>query len=292
MIQGGESFRLVVRRGPQPNQTYELSKDVVTLGRDITNDITINDPEVSRHHMRLMRGAGGFTVEDLGSTNGTFINGQRVNTPRPLRPGDMVGLGETVTLAYEMMTIPDMPGMAPPQYGSTMPSGMPPSGMTPGYGAQPSQPPGMTPPPQQPAYQPPAPGFQPQGGQPAPGMPGQSAGYGQAGYTPAGSQYPASAPGQYGQPQQYGQGYGQSAGAPVPPQTPPAGYAGDYDPYAVRDEEQNNTLRWALIGCGAAALLCCCTSVIGLVAVDSLCLWESLGPVYSILRTLGFSSTC
>jgi len=150
MIQGGESFRLVVRRGPQPNQIYELSKDVVTLGRDITNDITINDPEVSRHHMRLMRGAGGFTVEDLASTNGTFINGQRVNAPRPLRPGDMIGLGETVTLAYEMMTMSDMPGMAP-QYGSTLPSGTQP----PGYPPQPipGQPSAATPP-LQPAYQP------------------------------------------------------------------------------------------------------------------------------------------
>lgn len=101
MIQGSDSFRLIVRRGPQPNQSYELNKDIVTLGRDITNDIVINDPEVSRHHLRLTRGGGGFTIEDLGSTNGTFINGQRLTGARPLRPGDMVGLGETVTLAYE-----------------------------------------------------------------------------------------------------------------------------------------------------------------------------------------------
>jgi hypothetical protein len=101
MMQGSDSFRLVVRRGPQPNQVYELNKDIVTLGRDITNDITINDPEVSRHHLRLTRGAGGFTLEDLGSTNGTFVNGQRLTGARPLRTGDMVGLGETVTLAYD-----------------------------------------------------------------------------------------------------------------------------------------------------------------------------------------------
>ena len=101
MIQGSDSFRLVVRRGPQPNQVYELNKDIVTLGRDITNDITINDPEVSRHHLRLTRGGGGFTLEDLGSTNGTFVNGQRLTGARPLRTGDMIGLGETVTLAYD-----------------------------------------------------------------------------------------------------------------------------------------------------------------------------------------------
>lgn len=97
----GSSARLIVRRGPQPNQIYELNKGIVTIGRDITNDIVINDPEVSRHHCRLTQGGGGFTVEDLGSTNGTFVNGQRLTGARPLSNSDMLGLGETVTLAYE-----------------------------------------------------------------------------------------------------------------------------------------------------------------------------------------------
>ena len=101
-MQSSENFRLVVRRGPQPNQVYDLNKDIITIGRDITNDITINDPEVSRHHLRFTRGAGGFTLEDLGSTNGTFVNGQRLTGAKPLNNGDMLGLGETVTLGYEM----------------------------------------------------------------------------------------------------------------------------------------------------------------------------------------------
>ena len=120
MMQGSDSFRLIVRRGPQPNQSYDLNKDIVTLGRDITNDIVINDPEVSRHHMRLTRGAGGFTVEDLGSTNGTFVNGQRLTGARPLRPGDMIGLGETVTLAYEMSAAPTIAEPSGDQPGGTV----------------------------------------------------------------------------------------------------------------------------------------------------------------------------
>src|SRR4029079_13664308 len=107
-MQSSDTFRLVVRRGPQPNQVYDLNKDIITIGRDITNDITINDPEVSRHHLRFTRGAGGFTLEDLGSTNGTFVNGQRLTGAKPLNNGDMLGLGETVTLGYEMAR-----GMAP-----------------------------------------------------------------------------------------------------------------------------------------------------------------------------------
>ena len=120
--QPGGTFRLIVRRGPQPNHIHEMSKDIITIGRDITNDITINDPEVSRHHARLTRGGGGYTMEDLGSTNGTFVNGQRLTGARPLSPGDMIGLGETVTLAYEMTGMAAAPspmatvaGSPPPQ---------------------------------------------------------------------------------------------------------------------------------------------------------------------------------
>lgn len=137
MIQGGDNFRLVVRRGPQPNQSYDLNKDIVTLGRDITNDIVINDPEVSRHHMRITRGMGGFTIEDLGSTNGTFVNGQRLTGARPMRPGDMVGLGETVTLAYEAVSAG---GAAPvePAPGGTIPN-QPQRGSAQVYSAPPMQ---------------------------------------------------------------------------------------------------------------------------------------------------------
>jgi hypothetical protein len=156
----GSSFRLIVRRGPQPNQIYEMNKGIITLGRDITNDIVINDPEVSRHHCRLTQGPGGYTMEDLGSTNGTFVNGQRLSGPRPLSHGDMVGLGETVTLAYEgivagvgaapqaaTMVSPSAPGAGaeymPPQAGAYgQPEyGQPGQPQVPGgYGAAPQQP--------------------------------------------------------------------------------------------------------------------------------------------------------
>ena len=60
------SFRLLMQRGPMPGKAFELVKDVVTLGRDVSNDIVINDAEVSRHHMRLTRQMGTFALEDLG----------------------------------------------------------------------------------------------------------------------------------------------------------------------------------------------------------------------------------
>ncbi len=100
-MQAGVRFRLTVRRGPQPNQQYDLTRDTITLGRDLTNDIVINDPEVSRHHARLVFSAGGYAIEDLRSTNGTFVNRRRITGLQPLAPGDLIGLGETVLLAYE-----------------------------------------------------------------------------------------------------------------------------------------------------------------------------------------------
>lgn len=145
----GSSARLIVRRGPQPNQIYELNKDVITIGRDITNDITINDPEVSRHHARILRQGDTFIMEDLGSTNGTFINGQRLSGSRPLNAGETVGLGETVTLAFETTIMPNIGQSGSPVVSSSSPPPL----------QQPSQP-SYEPPAQQPAavspYAPPA----------------------------------------------------------------------------------------------------------------------------------------
>ncbi len=138
-MQGGEIFRFIVRRGPQPNQVFDLNKDVVTLGRDITNDIVINDREVSRHHLRVVRSAEGCTLEDLGSTNGTFVNGKRVSGMVALKNGDMIGLGETVTLGYEVVR-PSVPASDAPY--------QPPTPAAPSY---------QPPTPAAPSYQPPAP---------------------------------------------------------------------------------------------------------------------------------------
>lgn len=95
------SFRLVVRTGPNPGMVYELTKEVALAGRDVTNDIVLGDAEVSRQHSRLTRSSGGIVLEDLGSTNGTFVNGERLVAPRLLRPGDLIGMGENVSLMFE-----------------------------------------------------------------------------------------------------------------------------------------------------------------------------------------------
>ena len=98
-----QNFQLVMQKGPNPGKIFELAQEEITIGRDISNRLVINDPEVSRRHARLTLQVGGYVIEDLGSTNGTFVDGQRLMGPHLLRPGQTVMFGEKITLAYEAL---------------------------------------------------------------------------------------------------------------------------------------------------------------------------------------------
>jgi len=92
-------LQLLVQQGPRAGQSFDFNKPVVTIGREAGNDLVLEDPQVSRHHARLTLGAGGYVIEDLGSTNGTFINEQRLMGTRPINPGDKLRLGDNVVLS-------------------------------------------------------------------------------------------------------------------------------------------------------------------------------------------------
>ncbi len=96
-----QTFQLVMGTGPTPNKSFTLAKQEIVIGRDHNEDIVINVAEISRRHTRLSLGAKGYMVEDLGSTNGTFVNGNRLSEPQLLQPGDSIQLGEAVTLNYQ-----------------------------------------------------------------------------------------------------------------------------------------------------------------------------------------------
>jgi hypothetical protein len=96
-----QSFQLIMRTGPNPGKMFEVSKSEIYIGRDINNDIVINDAEISRKHARLILQAGEYVLEDLGSTNGTYVNGQRLMGPHVLRQGETILLGENVSLAFD-----------------------------------------------------------------------------------------------------------------------------------------------------------------------------------------------
>lgn len=97
------THQLIMRSGPTPEKVYELTQPVIFIGRDFGNEIVINDPEVSRRHARLTAQTGGYILEDLGSTNGAFVNGQRLLGPHLLRAGELITFGGTVSLSYNVL---------------------------------------------------------------------------------------------------------------------------------------------------------------------------------------------
>lgn len=94
-------FQLTMRSGPNPGTVYALDGDQITIGRDSSNEIPVNDAEVSRRHARLTFQGGKYVLEDMGSTNGTFVNGQRLTGPRVLKTGEVISLGEKIVFVYE-----------------------------------------------------------------------------------------------------------------------------------------------------------------------------------------------
>lgn len=108
-------YQLIMRTGPTPGAVFALEGDQLTIGRDSSNEITINDAEVSRRHARLTFQGGKFVLEDLGSTNGTFVNGQRLAGPRVLKAGEVVSFGEQIVLVFEASTFDPAATVASPR---------------------------------------------------------------------------------------------------------------------------------------------------------------------------------
>ncbi|HXD53608.1 MAG TPA: FHA domain-containing protein [Solirubrobacteraceae bacterium] len=88
--------RLVVERAPghEAGMIYDLDEDLV-LGRGDAAAIRLEDPFASARHARVYDRAGSVIVEDLGSTNGTYLNEELLESPRPLHPGDRVRIGDS-----------------------------------------------------------------------------------------------------------------------------------------------------------------------------------------------------
>jgi len=91
----GETVLRVLQPVGERGRTFELAEEM-TLGRAPGCGVSIPDAAVSQLHARVFRQQGGFWIEDLGSTNGTWVNDDRVSGPHALRRGDQVRVGGTI----------------------------------------------------------------------------------------------------------------------------------------------------------------------------------------------------
>ena len=90
--------RLVVERatGHTPGMIYDLGDgDGAVLGRGDVAEIRLEDPFASSRHAQLVTQGGVMVIEDLGSTNGTYLNEELLQGPQPLHPGDRVRIGDS-----------------------------------------------------------------------------------------------------------------------------------------------------------------------------------------------------
>jgi pSer/pThr/pTyr-binding forkhead associated (FHA) protein len=87
------SALLVVKRGPNAGSRFLLDQDVTSAGRHPDSDIFLDDVTVSRRHAEFRREGSGYTVHDVGSLNGTYVNRERIDAA-PLSGGDEVQIGK------------------------------------------------------------------------------------------------------------------------------------------------------------------------------------------------------
>jgi len=90
---------LVIASGPDSGHSYKISGPAIRIGRAPDNDLVLRDPATSGHHARVERRGSQFFVVDLGSTNGTLVNGEVV-MEKELKSGDAITIGQNaVTFA-------------------------------------------------------------------------------------------------------------------------------------------------------------------------------------------------
>ena len=91
----GTPTRLVITGGPREGMQIDLPPEQLTIGRSSESGLVIRDDYTSTHHARLMLWNDQWVVQDLDSTNGTFLDGARVTLPTPVPPGVPVTIGTT-----------------------------------------------------------------------------------------------------------------------------------------------------------------------------------------------------
>ncbi len=94
------ALTIKIKSGSQAGYERSFDVDEITFGRDPECDVLLDDIEVSRQHAKIYIAASDTFIEDLKSTNGTFLNGREVKKPQVVRNGDLITLGESVVLEF------------------------------------------------------------------------------------------------------------------------------------------------------------------------------------------------
>ena len=139
--QSEPQLQVVVHAGPLAGKGFPITGDTVTFGRDLENNISWDDSQVSRRHAQITRRGSELILEDLGSTNGTLVNGKPVTGEHVLQPADVISIGSSVfgvkgfaapstigvTQVSPMRSIPPsaLPSTPPPAYPAARPSSSP-----------------------------------------------------------------------------------------------------------------------------------------------------------------------
>ena len=92
----GQPRVLVVTQGSKTGQSAALADGVILIGRGADCQIILDDDYVSTRHARVVSGENGIYLEDLGSTNGSYVNGQRITAPTTITMSDTVRIGKTI----------------------------------------------------------------------------------------------------------------------------------------------------------------------------------------------------
>jgi predicted component of type VI protein secretion system len=109
--------KLILKSGENTGMEYEV-KDGLVLGRRLEAPIHLNDVKASREHARIQMEGGGYVLVDLESTNGTFVNGTRVQRHRLLHE-DLVRIGRTLFVYHDPASAPPAaPGAEPAKSGT------------------------------------------------------------------------------------------------------------------------------------------------------------------------------
>ena len=94
--QRGQPRIFSITQGNQAGLSAELARGVIMIGRGADCQLILDDDYVSTRHARVATGENGIYIEDLGSTNGTYVNGQRITAPTTITLADTVRIGKTM----------------------------------------------------------------------------------------------------------------------------------------------------------------------------------------------------